>query len=188
MPGHESLPTAQASRRARRLRYCIAASLDGFIADVHGDYDWIVQDNGMDFAALFSQFDLFVMGRKTYETVRALRDSDPTLGYRVVVFSSTLASTDRPNVEIVSTDPGARLGSLKSMAGRDIWLYGGGTLARTLLEARLVDTIEVAVMPILLGEGIPALAPGPRVRLALESEVELKNSVRLLNYRCLYDA
>jgi dihydrofolate reductase len=184
----DAIRGVQSALTVRRLRYCIAASLDGFIADVHGDYDWIVQDNGMDFAALFSQFDLFVMGRKTYETVRALGDADPMLGHRVVVFSRTLAVTDRPDVEIVSSDPGVKLGALKSMAGKDIWLYGGGGLARILLDARLVDTIEVAVMPILLGEGIPAVAPGPRVRLALESEVALRNSVRLLNYNCLYDA
>jgi dihydrofolate reductase len=172
----------------RRVRYCFAASLDGFIAGPQGDYDWIVQDSGMDFGALFSQFDLFLMGRKTYETVRTMGLEDPTLAFRVIVFSRTLTSTDRANAEIVSSDPGAKLRSLKAMPGRDIWLYGGGTLARALLDAQLVDTIEVAVMPILLGAGIPAVAPGARVRLALESEVTLRNSVRLLNYKCLYDA
>ncbi|MBS1192945.1 MAG: riboflavin biosynthesis protein RibD protein, partial [Nitrospirae bacterium] len=44
----------------RRLRYNVAASLDGFIAGVSGDYDWIVQDSSIDFDALFAEFDLLV--------------------------------------------------------------------------------------------------------------------------------
>ena len=52
----------------KRLRYQVAASLDGFIADPHGGYDWIVADPTIDFGALFKEFDTAVMGRKTYES------------------------------------------------------------------------------------------------------------------------
>ncbi len=49
----------------RRLRYQVATSLDGYIAGPNGDFDWIVTDPDIDFAALFAQFDTAVMGRKT---------------------------------------------------------------------------------------------------------------------------
>ena len=50
---------------SRRLRYQVAASLDGFIAGPNGEYDWIVMDTAIDFAALYKEFDTAVMGRKT---------------------------------------------------------------------------------------------------------------------------
>ena len=56
---------------------------------------------------------------------------------------------------------------LKEKPGRDIWLFGGGSLFRSLLDARLVDTVEVAVMPVLIGDGIPLLPPGARTSLTL---------------------
>ena len=51
----------------RRLRYGVAMSLDGFIAGPNGEYDWIVSDPEIDFAAMFAQYDILLMGRKTYE-------------------------------------------------------------------------------------------------------------------------
>ena len=55
----------------------------------------------------------------------------------------------------------------KSKSGRDIWLFGGGALVRSLLDAGLVDSVEVAVMPVLLGAGIPLLPPGSKTKLKL---------------------
>ena len=55
------------SDRMRRLRYSVAATLDGFIADPNGGYDWIIMDEAIDFAAIFDEFDAFVMGRKTWD-------------------------------------------------------------------------------------------------------------------------
>ena len=54
--------------RAPRIRYQVAASLDGYIAAPNGEHDWIVMDPDIDFGALFAQFDTFIMGRKTFET------------------------------------------------------------------------------------------------------------------------
>ena len=127
----------------RRLRYNVAASLDGFIAGVTGDYDWIVQDSSIDFDALFAEFDLLVMGRKTYEVLKTQGDQDPTLKRKVIVASRTLASSDREDVQIIGHDIVEKIAALKEQPGKDIWLFGGGTLARTLFDAKLVDTVEV---------------------------------------------
>ena len=60
--------------------------------------------------------------------------------------------------------------ALKEKPGRDIWLFGGGSLFRSLLDAGLVDTVEVGVMPVLLGSGIPLLPPGASTKLELRTQ------------------
>ena len=151
----------------RRLRYQVAVSLDGFIAGPNGDFDWIVMDPSIDFAALFSEFDTAVMGRKTYEVMKAQGGDGAMPGMEIVVFSRTLPATATPGVRVVNDDPGKVVAALKAKRGRDIWLYGGGELFRSLLDAGLVDTVEVAVIPVLLGAGIPLLPPGTATKLVL---------------------
>lgn len=81
-------------------------------------------------------------------------------GLDVVVFSRTLRSADYPAVSVVNSDPAESVRSLKARPGKDIWLFGGDGLFRTLLDAGLVDTVEPAVVPVLLGDGVPML-PAP---------------------------
>jgi len=167
----------------RRLRYQVAASVDGYIAGPNGEFDWIVADPDIDFAALFAQFDTAVMGRKTFQATLQ-QGSGALPGLDVVVFSRTLRPADYPDVAVVNDDPVASVRSLKAQPGKDIWLFGGGELFRTLLEADLVDTVEPAVVPVLLGGGIPLL-PGPalRTRLTLTSQrVYSKSGIVLLEY------
>jgi len=74
----------------RRLRYQVAMSLDGFIAGPNGEFDWIVMDPAIDFAAMFEEFDAAVMGRKTYEIAAAQGEGGGMQGLDVTVFSRTL--------------------------------------------------------------------------------------------------
>jgi dihydrofolate reductase len=172
----------------RRLRYNVAASLDGFIATPDGAYDWIVGDDNIDFEALYAEFDLVVMGRRTYEVLRRQGDQDPTLGRQVVVASRTIATADRPGVSFLADGVAEAVRDLKQQQGKDIWLFGGGELARTLFDAGLVDTVEVAVMPVLLGAGVPMLAPPGQVRLRLLSSSALSSGIQLLKYVVANDA
>jgi dihydrofolate reductase len=156
-----------ARSRSKRLRYQVAVSLDGFIAGPHGEYDWIVTDPSIDFAALYREFDTVVMGRKTYEVATAQGGDGRMPGLDVVVFSQTLSSVDKKGLRIVKDDPREVVAALKAKSGRDIWLFGGGALFRTLLDAGLVDSVELAVMPVMLGSGIPVLPPGGLAKLVL---------------------
>ena len=146
----------------RPVRYNVAASLDGYIADPDGRYDWIPLDAAMDFGALFAKVDTVLLGRRTYELT--LRDPGAVTwpsGARVVVFSRTLRAADHPAVTIVASDAAAVVAALRAEAGSgDIWLYGGGELFGSLLAAGQVDTIEVTVVPVLLGGGVPLLPGG----------------------------
>ena len=163
---------AQGSQK-RRLRYGVAVSLDGFIAGPKGDYDWIVMDPAIDFAAMYKEFDTAVMGRKTYEVITAMGGGHGAVTGmdETVVFSRTLRPATHPGVRITREDPRKVVKALKAKPGKDIWLFGGGILFRYLLKAGLVDSVEVAVIPVLLGDGIPLLPPGGQTKLVL---VDLK--------------
>ncbi len=158
---------------SRRLRYQVAVSLDGFIAGPKGEYDWIVMDPSIDFDALFKEFDTAVMGRKTYELLTGLGGHGALPGLDVVVFSRTLPAAAYPGVRVVNDDPREIVAALKAKPGRDIWLYGGGVLFRSLLDAGLVDTVEVAVIPVILGAGVPLLPPGAPTKLLLADQKTL---------------
>jgi dihydrofolate reductase len=161
---------------SRQLRYHVAVSLDGFIAGPNGEYDWIVMDPSIDFGALFKQFDTAVMGRKTYEVMTAQGGHGAMPGLDVIVFSRTLPRAVYPGVRVTNDDPSKTLAALKAKPGGDIWLFGGGALFRTLLDAGLVDTVEVAVMPVILGVGIPLLPPGASTKLVLADQKTLPRS------------
>jgi dihydrofolate reductase len=158
-------------------------SLDGYIAGPGGEYDWIVMDPAIDFQALFDQFDTLVMGRKTFEAVAGYDDGGLMRSKQIVVFSRTLRSGDHPDVAITAEDPVQLVAALKASTGKDIWLFGGGELFQQLLRAGLVDTVEVGVMPILLGGGIPLLPPGNApTRLRLTGTTPLASGILLLSY------
>jgi dihydrofolate reductase len=168
----------------RRVRYSVAATLDGFIADPEGGYDWIIMDEAIDFAAMFAEFDTFVMGRKTWEVSAPTEFAEMFGGKEVIVFSKTLKSPPRPGVTIVDTSPSDTVRELKQKPGKDIWLFGGGTMFRTLVDAGLVDTVEVGIMPVLLSQGVPLLAPGGRVTgMKLDKcETLPKSGIVMLSY------
>src|SRR5262245_56652341 len=177
-------PRRQKSGNARRrLRYQVAVSLDGFIAGPNGEYDWIVMDPAIDFKALYAEFDTAVMGSKTYEITTAQGGHGEMPGLDVVVFSQTLPPSAYPGVRITNHDPREVVAELKAKPGKDIWLFGGGALFRTLLAAGLVDSVEIAVMPVLLGTGIPLLPPGASTKLVLADQKTLPRSgIVVLSY------
>ena len=167
----------------RRIRYNVAASLDGFITDAAGGYDWIPHDPTVDFAGLFARVDTVLMGRRTYEVARAAGGSPWRAGTRVYVVSRTLRAGEYPDVNIVD-DPVALAESLRDEAGSgEIWLFGGGALFATLLAKGLVDAVEVTIVPVLLGAGTPLVESGiPRTSLTLTHSHVYPSGMVALHY------
>jgi dihydrofolate reductase len=162
-------------------------SLDGFIAGSAGEFDWIPRDPEIDFKALYSQFDTIVMGRRTFEVAKGAGGGGSMPGMQVFVFSRTLRQEDHPGITIVD-DPEGLMAELRSKPGKDVWLFGGGSLFRSFVELRLVDTVEVAVVPVLLGEGVP-LRPPPAKRVTLKltgHKLYAKTGIMSLEYAVQY--
>src|SRR5262249_46913796 len=128
-----------------------------------------------------------LIGRKTFEFVRRQGGGGAMPGMRVFVFSRTLRPSDCPGATLVAEDATRLVARLKEEPGKDLWLFGGGELFKSLLEAGLVDAVEVGVVPVLLGRGIPFLPPTDRrVRLSCtHGEVLPKSGIVMLRYDIL---
>jgi dihydrofolate reductase len=145
-------------------------SLDGYIAGPNGEHDWILMDPDIDFAAMSAAFDTYLIGRKTFEAMQGMGTTGAsTSGTRNIICSRSMNPAEYPKLTI-STDAVRTVAELKGQPGKDIALFGGGELFRSLLAAGLVDRVEVALIPVLLGGGIPLLAtPAERATLKLRS-------------------
>ena len=168
----------------RRIRYQVATSLDGYVAGPNGEADWIIMDPEIDFRAIFDQFDTVLIGRRTFEGMaRGKKKVGAMPGMKTFVFSRTLRQRDYPKVTIVAESGEETLAALRAESGKDIWLFGGGLLFRSLLDAGLVDTVEVAVIPVLLGGGIPLLPPpSKKAQLKLTGHKVYKTGIVSLEY------
>jgi dihydrofolate reductase len=174
----------------RRIRYSVAMSLDGFIAGPQGEYDWIPNEPEIDWAAFMARFDTVLMGRRSYEAALAAPGGSTLPAMPTYVFSRTLRPEDHPDVTIVGTDLEPTIEKLRRRdGGKDIWLFGGGELFRSLLERGYVDVVEVGLVPVLLGRGVPFL-PGlsTRAQLRLTDTRHYPTGILLLTYEIARDA
>ncbi len=169
----------------RRVRYAVATSLDGFIAGPNGEYDWIVMrpDAAAYFKSFYAQFDIAIMGRRTFDVVGGAIE-----GMRTYVMSRTLPPGPYKDVTVLGEDGLARLRALREEDGKDVWLFGGGVLFGTLASAGLVDSVELGVMPVLLGAGQPLMSGNTgRVKLKLIKSESSPQGVLSLNYAVDHD-
>ncbi len=173
----------------RRIRYVVATSLDGYIAGPNGEANWIVMDPEIDFGELYAQFDTVLVGRRTFEPMVTAGKAEMP-GMEIVVFSTKLRREDHPDVSVVSDNVFEAVDRLRRRPGKDIWLLGGGVLFQNLSALGLVDTVEVAVIPKLIGGGIP-LYPPPAQQLELvfkNQRVFAHSGVVSLHYSVVRDA
>jgi dihydrofolate reductase len=168
----------------RRVRYSVAMSLDGYIAGPNGEADWIEMpaDAAAYFNSFFAQFDTAVMGRRSFEVY-----SGAVEGMQTYVFSRTLPPGPHKDVTVLGDEGIARLREMRAENGKDIWLFGGGSLFASLASAGLVDTVELGVMPVILGAGIPLMsATGGHVKLKLVKSDATPEGILSLEYAVKY--
>ncbi len=149
---------------SRKIILAFGTSIDGYIARRNGALDFLVMDKEGEavMADFFAKIDTTIMGRKTAAVVAKLRKSGeaPDMpGMANYVMSRRWKPGKREGFEVVSGSLATFVRKLKRRAGRDIYLGGGGELARSFLQEDLVDEIFLGVGPVLLGDGIHAF-PG----------------------------
>jgi dihydrofolate reductase len=145
----------------RKVTFGGANSLDNFFARKDHAVDWLMwSDEAAEVMKNYwPRIDTILMGRKTYEITQRMNPSGKTGKYhadmKTYVFSRTLEPGERDGVEIVSENVEEFVRGLKEQDGKEICLMGGGDLAKTFLEAGLIDEIGFNIHPVLLGSGIP---------------------------------
>ena len=168
----------------RRIRYSVAMSLDGYISALDGSIDWIIMDPEIDFNAFFKDIDTIFIGRHTYEFAVEQRGSASMPGMKVYLFSKTLKASDHPSVTVISNNIQKEVTNILSQSGKDIWLMGGGILFQSLLNLNLVDSIEVTVIPVLLGGGVKFLpSSSSSKKLKLVNSKIYKSGIVTLQYK-----
>lgn len=142
----------------RKVILALGISLDGYIARPDGSFDFLSVPSDFSMADFFASVDTAIMGRKTYEIARTAPSPEPKITN--YVFTRSLPLGEREGFIFVNQTPESLVNSLRQAKGKDIWLGGGGELARDFLAADLVDEIHLGVLPVLLGAGLPAFPSG----------------------------
>lgn len=149
---------AEQGSRTPRVRVYIAVSLDGYIADADGGVGWLApfetEDYG--FEAFLAEVGAVLMGRRTHDQVRTLSTQWPYGTTPVGVVTSRELDAETPETVQAFPEPQAALAWAREAAGTgDVWVCGGGRLIRQMLDRNAVDALELHVMPVLLGTGVP---------------------------------
>lgn len=139
----------------------VGISLDGYIARPDGAVDFLFMPKGYSMAPFFATIDTAIMGRKTLDDgLKMSGGTLPRYNMAMYVFSHSQPPGERNGVIFVDETPASFISGLRKRPGKDIWLMGGGELARAFLNDDLVDGLYLGVVPVLLGEGIPLFPSG----------------------------
>ena len=161
----------------RKIILNLAISLDGYIADEDGGFDWIVGDGDknndtkkqFNFLDFVNGIDIIVMGKTAYEdtpseTIKSFKSK------KIYVASEDKLKTKYDNVEFISGDIVNQILKLKEEEGKDIWLFGGAILVDPFIKAGVVDEYIIGIIPIILGKGKSLfLENNPKFELHLDN-------------------
>lgn len=172
---------------SRKIVVYIATSADGYIARPDGSVDWLDRprppgDYGM--GAFLRSIDAILWGRKTYEKAFGMggggRSGGKTANY---VFSRSPHFAPAPGYHLVREGVADFARRLRAAPGKDVWMMGGGGLIASFLDEGEIDEFQIHVIPTLIGEGIPLIAPRHRtVPLRLLSVRRYPDGVARLHY------
>jgi dihydrofolate reductase len=173
-------------KRKRKFIVYIAISADGFIARLDGSVDWLDRPRpkgnyGMN--AFYRSIDTAVLGRKTYDFAVSHGMSVPCPGKKNYVLSRTLKRPASPEVIPVSDSVATFAERLRAERGKNVWLMGGAESVAAFLDCGQVDEFIIHVIPKMIGEGIPLVAPCHRdIALKLLASKRFADGVVRLHY------
>lgn len=169
-------------------------SLDGFVAGPNGELDWIFPNVTPEQMAVVGQLtmsvDTMILGRNTYleqeaafsKEVNELASAMNSLNK--VVFSKTLDKVAWQNSRLALDDPFEEINKLKQQSGKNIYVSGGASFAKSLLESDLIDELHLFVHPVILGAGKPIFSESSEKRsLKLDNVTTFSTGVVHLHYQ-----
>jgi len=176
------------NRCMRKVILSAGITLDGYIARPDGSVDYLVmtKEGSAAMARFFATIDTIVMGRKTLDAAIAMMGGSFKSPVDIPhhVFSRTEPPGERDGVIFTNQSPTVWLRKIRRNRGKHIFHMGGGELARSFLQADLIDDLVLGIVPILLGEGLPLFPGGfpQRDFTLVENKTYSKNQI-LLTYR-----
>lgn len=158
---------------SRKVVLYIATSVDGYIADEYGNIDWIERhvetlEEDHHYEAFFTSIDTVILGRKTYDQIvnELSPNAYPYKGTKSYVLTSK-KEENQAEIAFVNEDVVALVSTLKKEKGKDIWIVGGSQVAMSLIRENMIDEYQIAIIPVILGKGIPLFT-------SLNNEIGLK--------------
>jgi dihydrofolate reductase len=146
------------------IRGWIGASLDGYIASTDGTLAWLTKYEGVDFGEL--SYDRFitgirtiVMGRATYDVMAKMDIAWPYAGKRVIVVTARPLERPAGPLEVWSQNLDELIDKLRALQDGDVWMVGGGRLQQAFIQRGGLDSLEIFIVPELVGSGIPLFPP-----------------------------
>lgn len=144
----------------RKIKLYIAASIDGYIANIDGGLDWLSAypitpelDYGYDL--FFNSVDSVIIGGRTYRDILNMDVIYPYKDKISYIITRNKMNNTKENIHFISDNIIETLSEIKKQKGKDIWLVGGGEIISMFLDSDLIDEITITIIPIILGSGIP---------------------------------
>jgi dihydrofolate reductase len=184
----------------RKIISFMHISLDGFVAGLNGEMDWIkVDEEIFDYVGKrISESDTALYGRVTYQMMEdywpeagdkptaSRHDIEHSKWYKnvsKVVLSKTMKETGQNNTTIINDNLTEMINEIKQQAGSEILLFGSPSATHSLIQLNLIDGFWLFVNPIILGQGIPLFADiRDKIKLKLLTTRQFTSGVTELNY------
>ncbi len=164
----------------RPIQLFIAASLDGYIAGLQGEIDWLLQDQDYNYTPFYNQVRTVIVGRKTYEVCQSFA-AEPFAGKEVFVLSRK-----NKGKKFLAPPLAQWIPQLQSQGSGTIWLVGGGEVVSGFLAGGWIDEIILSLHPILLGGGVPLFPAGfPPKNWELVANEAFSSGLAQLTYKSL---
>lgn len=168
----------------RKLIVYMATSLDGYIADTQGSYDWLAENlRDLDLTTFHASVDTVLLGRVTHDQIvnEIERQHQPY----PTVHSYVFTRSERENTARITYTQQAIsdvVRTLKTEPGKDIWLLGGTALVGQLQRDNLIDEYHITTLPVLLGNGVPLFSKQPAQQQLTLKEVIVRNQKVITKY------
>jgi dihydrofolate reductase len=190
MKRRDHFQTATSRRRIsgaqRKIIVYIATSADGYIARPDGSVDWLnrpMPKDGYGMRAFTRSVDTILWGRKTYDFAAKMGGVGMYGSVKHYAFSRQPPSDPLPGVQFVSESIPKFVKRLRDAPGKNIWMMGGAGIIASFLDAGAIDEFSIHIIPVMIGEGIPLVAPRHRnTQLELISARSFPDGVVRLNY------
>jgi dihydrofolate reductase len=176
----------------RNIILDLAVTLDGFIEGPHGEVDWCIMDDDMDFEGFLAGIDTIFYGRVSYDMWGNFHPDDNAGETEKFIWSAVHSKkkyvfSGKPRQDsratFITSDFAEKVAIIRQKEGKDIWLYGGAKLIRTFIRLNLIDIYRISIHPTVLGSGKPLFQnPDERINLTLTGVNSFKSGVVQLTY------